>query len=84
MEEITIKAEYLFEFTHFQNWVNTAKSRFEMHGLSGKDGMEKTVCIDVNGNAVTCGYDFAIVEKKETFPVKVYRLVRAGEGFDKS
>lgn len=71
----SIRAEYLFEFTSKQQWINKAQSWFEPY-LSKA---EKTVCLDTGGNVLTTGKDFADAEIIKTYPVKVYRLVRVSE-----
>lgn len=76
MQQITINAEYLFEFKNFQQWTNTAQQCYKSLGSSLAI---QTVCIDVQGNALTLGSDFIIAERSGNFPVKVYRLIRTSE-----
>jgi hypothetical protein len=71
----SIRAEFLFEFANKQEWINKAQSWFSPY-LSKA---EKTICLDTGGNVLTTGKDFADAEVLETYPVKVYRLVRVSE-----
>ena len=73
----SIRAEYLFEFASKQQWINKAQSWFAPY-LSKA---EKTICLDKAGNVLTTGKDFADAEIIQTYPVKVYRLVRVSEVF---
>jgi len=74
---ITLPAEFLFEFTSFQQWVNKAASCFK----SVDTKREKVICIDTNGNVMTIGEDFMIASDMELFHCKVYRLIRTVEHF---
>jgi hypothetical protein len=71
----SIRAEFLFEFSNKQQWINKGKSWFSPY-LSKA---EKTICLDTGGNVLTTGKDFADAEVLKTYPVKVYRLVRVSE-----
>jgi len=74
----SIRAEYLFEFENIQQWINKAQSWFSPY-LSKA---EKTVCLDKVGNVLTTGKDFADAEILQTYPVKVYRLIRVSEAYE--
>jgi len=67
-----IKAEFIFEFTSKEQWINKAQSWFEPY----RSLSEKTICLDKNGLVLTCGKDFADAEIIQSYPVKVYRLIR--------
>lgn len=71
----SIQAEYLFEFTSRQHWINKGQSWFAPY-VSKK---ERTICLDSRGNCLTTGEDFKDAETINTYPVKVYRLVRVSE-----
>ncbi len=71
----SIRAEFLFEFSTKQEWINKAQSWFAPY-LSKA---EKTICLDTGGNVLTTGKDFADADVLKTYPVKVYRLVRVSE-----
>ena len=73
MEDLTIKAEFIFEFTSMSKWVNKAASWFKPYQF------QPTVCLDKNGDVCHIGEDFMNAEKKDLFPIKVYRLKRAVE-----
>lgn len=73
-----IRAEYLFEFTSKQQWINKAQSWFAPYMSKS----EKTICLDRMGNCLTSGKDFADAEIIGTYPIKVYRLVRVSEIVD--
>jgi hypothetical protein len=76
--QITINAIYLFEFASKQEWINKAQSWFQNLELSAA---EKTVCFDVHGNVLNVGADFSRADELETYPVKVYRLIRTTEAY---
>lgn len=71
----SIKAEYLFEFQSKQHWINKARDWFAPYASKA----EKTICLDKNGHVLTTGQDFADAEIIQSYPVKVYRLVRVSE-----
>lgn len=71
----SIGAEFLFEFANKQQWIDKAQSWFSPY-LSLA---EKTICLDTGGDVLTTGKDFADAEVLQTYPVKVYRLVRVSE-----
>lgn len=72
MIEVTIKAEYLFEFGNFNQWVRKASQWFKPY----KFGYHY-VCLDKENNVCHIGEDFMNARDKELFPVKVYALNRA-------
>lgn len=67
---IQLQGEFLFEFSSKQHWINKAQSWFRPY--KG----EEHICLDTNGNILTCGEDFRIAEERNLYPVKVYRLIR--------
>jgi len=71
---IQIEAEYICEFTSFENWVNKASSR-----IGGFPGWEQIICIASNGRACTDGEDMMYARDNDLFPVKAYRLKRTIE-----
>lgn len=72
MEQLIIKAEFLFEFKNMSQWVNNASTWFKpyRHGFAH-------VCLDKNGDVCYIGEDFMNAEKNNLFPVRVYALKRA-------
>lgn len=70
MENITLKAELLFELESKQEWINRVP-RILPEKIRGG---EQWVWVDVNGNVFECGADFTAAEKASTYPCKVYRL----------
>jgi hypothetical protein len=74
----SIRAEFIFEFTSKQQWINKAPQWFEPYSSKA----EKTICLDSGGNVLTTGKDFADAEVLKTYPVKVYRLVRVSEVYE--
>lgn len=73
-KDLTLKAEFLFEFKDFEQWVNKASSWFTPYTR-----YDKTVCLDINGRACTIGEDFMKARDENLFPVKAYRLTRTVE-----
>lgn len=71
MEQLTIHGIFMFLFTSYDNWGDTAKLKFSGCGYQ----LHETVCIDAGNNVCTCGGDF----KKAMYPVKVYRVRLAGD-----
>ena len=70
MEKITVNAEFLFELSSKQDWVNRVPRILPKKTR----GAEQWIWIDINGNVFECGADFSAAEKQETYPCKVYRL----------
>jgi hypothetical protein len=70
-----IRAEFLFEFTSKQDWINRAQELF----APCPSDIQETICLDTGGNVLTTGKDFSDAEVLGTYPVKVYRLVRVSE-----
>jgi hypothetical protein len=70
-----IKTEYLFEFTSKEQWINKAQDWFAPY----RSLADKTICLDTRGYVLTTGKDFADAEITQSYPVKVYRLVRVSE-----
>lgn len=78
MEDITIKAELLLILDSKQDWINKVPRR-----LPQKKSDEEWVWIDAQGHAMVLGEDFSAAQSMKTYPVKVYRLVRAIEALKK-
>lgn len=73
-ETIRIIAEEVTTFNTFSEWVNKASSR-----IGGFAKTQQILCVDINGNTLTCGEDFMCARDNNLFPVKAYRLVRTIE-----
>lgn len=71
---ISVKAEHIYTFNSFSEWVNKASSR-----LGGFGKSQKIICVDTEGNYCHQGEDFMIARDNNLFPVKAYRLVRTNE-----
>lgn len=69
---VKAKAEYLFEFTYFSQWVNKASSWFKPY-------KNECFCLDKNGNYCHIGEDFQIADDNDLFPIKAYRRIRTKE-----
>ena len=76
--QITLNAEYLFEFRNKTEWINRAKDEFRAH-KNQANMAEKLVCITNDGFVLTIGADFEWAKQLDAYPVKVYRLVRVSE-----
>lgn len=73
-ETITLRAEYVCEFTSFGQWVNKASKWIGRFG-----GQQKIICVDKNGDYIHQGSDMMYADEKNLFPVKCYRLIRNTE-----
>lgn len=75
--EVTLKlGECLFEFTSFDNWCDTAKSKFKRHGVSGSTvGHMFAICVDAKQRVCVSGKEFMRARDEGAFPVRAYRLV---------
>lgn len=71
---IQLEAEHVTTFHSFSEWVNKASSR-----IGGFPRTQQIICVDINGNTLTCGEDFMSARDNDKFPVKAYRLVRTSE-----
>lgn len=73
--EIRLKAEFVFQLHSKQEWINRVphilpKKKFEA---------EKLVWVDKNGHSFEIGLDFNIAQITDSYPCKVYRLIRVAE-----
>lgn len=75
MEKITIQAELLLILASKQEWIR----RIPRHLPEKTTPAEQWIWIDKNGNSLAIGEDFSAAEKLESYPVKVYRLIRCAE-----
>lgn len=74
MAQVKVKADYLFKFNGFDEWVNRATEWYKKaHAENGKSSF---LTIDTNGNSLVNGEDFQVARDKNTFPVRVYALTR--------
>lgn len=71
---ITVLGEEICTFTHFQQWVNKAKS-----WLGRIPRNEQMICLDKNGNVVTGGLDMMYCRDHDLFPVTAYLLTRSSK-----
>lgn len=71
MEMIQVKAEFLFELSSKQDWVNRVPRILPKKIRAG----ETWIWINTKGEVFECGSDFMAAEKNETYPCKVYRTV---------
>ncbi len=78
MENITVKGELLLILESKQHWINKVPRQ-----LPAKRSDEEWIWIDAHGYAMVLGEDFSAAQSMKTYPVKVYRLVRAVEGLKK-
>jgi len=75
MEKVILNVEFLFALNSKREWINRVPAILP----AKKDQAEAWVWIDVNGNTLAIGEDFAAAEKMESYPVKVYRKIRVAE-----
>lgn len=80
MEEITVKAKFLFELKSKQDWINKCPRIIPEKTRSS----ESRIWIDKNGNVFEIGSDFMAAEKLNTYPCKVYSLISVSENLNKS
>ena len=60
----------LFQFSSFDNWVDTATAKFKKAGISPSD----VVCIDAYGRLCLSGKEFMRARDQKAFPVRVYAV----------
>ena len=70
MEEVKVNAEFLFELSSKQDWINRVPRILPEKIRAG----EKWLWIDKNGNSLEGGVDFYAAEEQNSFPCKVYRV----------
>jgi len=80
MEEITVKAKFLFELKSKQDWINKVPRILPEKNRSS----ENFLWLDKNGNVFEIGADFMAAEKLNTYPCKVYRLIPVSETLKQS
>jgi hypothetical protein len=80
MERITINAELLLILDSKQEWIN----KIPRHLPKKTTYAEQWIWIDSQGNLMAIGEDFSAAEKLESYPVKVYRLIRCAEALKTS
>lgn len=71
MEKIQVNGEFLFELKSKQEWINKVPRILP----EKKHYNETWLWIDCKGNQILNGSDFINAENKQTYPVKVYRLI---------
>ena len=72
MNQIFISVgEQLFEFSSFDNWVNSAQRKFATAGVIGSE----VLCIDAKHRVCLKGKEFMQAHDDKAFPVRVYRTL---------
>lgn len=69
-KQITIQAQFLFQFESFSDWVNNATYLYSTCGYRAKN----TIAVDTAGNTCTCGKDMMHARDHRLFPIKVYKI----------
>ena len=69
-ELINVNAEFLFELSSKQDWVNRVPNILPDKIRAG----ESWIWLDKNNNVFECGADFIAADNHDTYPCKVYRL----------
>jgi hypothetical protein len=75
--EIKINATLVFEIESKRHWINAFPG-----ALPKLPMVEKLIWIDAKGNSATCGQDFMIAEKMDSYPIKIYLLQRVAHLVD--
>ncbi len=76
--QLTINAEFLFEFTSKEDWIINAQGKFIK--FKAEDySFHPTICLDTNNNVCHIGSDFSMAQNTNTYPVKVYALQRVAD-----
>lgn len=78
MEKIMVNAEFLFELSSKQQWINRVPGILPDKIRGG----EQWIWLDKNGNVFECGADFSAAEEKATYPCKVYRVQNVASSND--
>ncbi len=71
MEDIMLKAIFLFQLESKQEWINKVPRILPPKIRNN----EQFLWIDTNGNVLEIGADFKAAEEMGTYPVKVYRTI---------
>lgn len=72
MEKVTFNGELVLVIKDYDDWV----SKVPMCLPTRKSVHEKFIYIDVNGNCLEMGADFAAAEVMQSYPIRVYRKVQ--------
>jgi hypothetical protein len=64
----------LFHFDDFQNWVNSARRKFEKCRVVGIRDREEIVCLDSAGRICRSGREFQRARDEGAFPVNCYAI----------
>lgn len=71
---LDLMAVQIAEITSMQDWINRAP-----HCLPEKRKAEVRIWIDRFGACLAIGKDFMVCKDADSYPVKVYSLIRAAE-----
>jgi len=74
VQKITFNGELLLTLTCKRDWINQVPNRLPKMSQS-----ERLVFLDANGNCASIGLDFQAAEQKQSYPIKVYRMLRISE-----
>lgn len=74
MEAIVVNVELIIFLRNKQEWINKIP-----RALKRESKNDKYLFVDSENNVLTCGEDFSVAELKNTYPVRVYRLIRVAE-----
>ena len=75
MEKVTLNVEFILMLHSKQEWINKVPECLPRK----KKKAEEWVWIDSNGNSMALGEDFSAAEEMSSYPVRVYRKIRAVE-----
>lgn len=76
--ELHIKAELVLQLESKRQWIAQVPTRLPKK----KYYNEQFLWLDSKGNNMVIGEDFHAAEELGTYPVKIYRLVRAAEALE--
>ena len=74
VQKVTFNGDLLLTLNSKREWINRLP-----HCLPPMSQSEKLVFLDANGNCASIGLDFQAAEQKQSYPIKVYRMLRIHE-----
>lgn len=73
--KVKANVELLMTLQNKKEWID----RVPRHLPEKANLTEEWIWLDKNGNSLRLGEDFSAAEEMQTYPVKIYRQIRAAE-----
>ena len=78
IEKPSFNGELVLTLESKRDWVRKVPNH-----LPEKTRAQQLIWLDANNNCLTIGEDFSSAEKMESYPVRVYRVIRVTEAAEK-